>query len=159
MSPLWTEYVSAVSAAVSAVVAVVALAGVVFVLTQLKLQRTQLHRELENLYVERYWLIMDQYNEAALLPRRKGEAQRVGAIRSYLRLSQDECDLRTVDRVTDDTWREWRAGMTAQLADPAFAAALAVAPPDEFTTVRTLLDDPTFDPTRSNVRKRKRLGL
>jgi len=95
------DWISAGASAVAAVVSVVAVFGLFDVRRQLGLQRQQLHRDLENLYVARYWTIMDKIAECELLTASDAVAPRRIAIRSYLRLSEHECDLRAADRVTD----------------------------------------------------------
>ncbi|MDE0547432.1 hypothetical protein [Microbacterium sp. C7(2022)] len=157
---LWTDVLSAWSSLASALIGLAALAAVVVVGVQIRLQRTQLHRELENMYVAHYWAIMDQLAESELSPRREGLKRRALAIRSYLRLSGDECDLRAANRVTDDTWPEWLAGMRTQLAEPGFREALDSAPQDQFRNLRKLVtSDLTFEPSQSSVRERRRVGL
>jgi hypothetical protein len=158
--PLWTDVLSAWSSLASALIGLAALAAVIVVGVQIRLQRTQLHRDLENMYVARYWTIMDQLAESELLPRGKAARRRVLAIRAYLRLSEDECDLRAVNRVTDDTWREWLAGMRTQLAEPSFRDELESSPGDQFRNLRRLVDsDEDFEPSRSSARERRRVGL
>lgn len=158
--PLWTDVLSAWSSLASALIGLAALAAVIVVGVQIRLQRTQLHRDLENMYVARYWTIMDQLAESELLPRGKAVRRRTLAIRAYLRLSEDECDLRAVNRVTDDTWREWLAGMRTQLAEPSFRSELESSPGDQFRNLRQLVDsDEDFEPSRSSARQRRRVGL
>jgi hypothetical protein len=158
--PLWTDVLSAWSSLASALIGLAALAAVIVVGVQIRLQRTQLHRDLENMYVARYWSIMDQLAESDLLPPEEGSNRRTIAIRSYLRLSEDECDLRAANRVTDDTWWEWLAGMRTQLAEPGFREALESAPADQFVNLRKLVtSDLDFEPSQSSVRQRRRVGL
>lgn len=158
--PLWTDVLSAWSSLASALIGLAALAAIIVVGVQIRLQRTQLHRDLENMYVARYWAIMDRLAESELLPREEGVKRRAIAIRSYLRLCEDECDLRAANRVTDDTWWEWLDGMRTQLAEQDFREELESAPADQFVNLRKLVtSDLDFEPSQSSVRQRRRVGL
>lgn len=159
-NPMWTDALGAWSALASAIVGALALVAIVIVGTQIRLQRTQLHRDLENMYVARYWSIMDRIADSELLPTGEAERQRNLAIRSYLRLSEDECDLRAADRVTNDTWRFWLDGIRGQLDDPEFRDALESAPHDQFLNLRRLVSEPDgFEPSITAARVRQRRGL
>lgn len=93
-------------------------------------------RELENIYYERYWQIIDQLDHQALTgqqPRRSCRRTRCcvhdgpnpdatstnPAIRKtcvlYLRLCEDELRLRESGLVSADTWCAWKKGMAYQI--------------------------------------------
>lgn len=159
-APLWTDALASWSTFASAIIGLLALAAIVSVGYQLRLQRTQIHRDLENLYIERYWTIMDALANAELATPDERSVRRDIAIRAYLQLSEDECDLRAADRVTDETWREWRAGIRAQLESPEFRAALDAFPEDRLSNLRKLVvAGYEFEPSSTAVRARQKKGL
>lgn len=73
---------------------------------QLRLHNRQLHRELENQYLQRFWSLWDARSKTF---RRTGKSKhaRPGWIQDYLMLSNDQIELRGRGRVTDDTWDFW----------------------------------------------------
>jgi hypothetical protein len=86
-----------------AVDAITALA-IVFAAWQLLSHSRQMHRELEGLYVQRYWELMDQRSESFIVegdPRPRDRR----VIHAYLQLCEDEIDLRRLGRLTDNTWK------------------------------------------------------
>lgn len=124
--------------AIAAWVAVVA-AGVGVIYGFLSARRARL-RELEHVYYERYWQIIDRLDHAALMarpeppetnhsrlrcrrhrhsqPRPQGVAESLEVRKAcvlYLRLCEDELRLRQSGLVSADTWRSWRKGMNLQL--------------------------------------------
>ncbi|MGW2223845.1 hypothetical protein [Streptomyces formicae] len=93
-------------------------------------------RELENVYYERYWKIIDQFDHAVLTaqqPRRSRRRSCCCGHRTpdpdavstnpkmrrtcvlYLRLCEDELRLRESGLVSADTWCAWKKGMAYQL--------------------------------------------
>jgi hypothetical protein len=99
--------------------------GVFIAVLSLGASRRQRLRQFESLYVRRYWTIMDELsldvmrgtpqNGAALSERDEK------AIRSYLRLCEDQLELRKEGWISDETWQMWRNGIDAQLQRPAFS--------------------------------------
>lgn len=159
-TPMWTDVLGAWSSFASAAIGAAALATIIVVGVQIRLQRTQLHRDLENLYVTRYWSIMDRLADAEMAPAGEREARRTLAIRAYLQLSEDECDLRAADRVTDATWREWIDGIQTQLRDRDFRALLDASPAGQFRNLRRLIETPeSFEPSITAPRVRQKKGL
>lgn len=98
----WTDVARAISDIVVAIFTLAATTGIYLVYTQVRLQRKQLHREFENLYVEIYWTIMDRLEGSRCRSR-----SRASAIAAYLMLAEDQCDMRQQNRVTDETWSIW----------------------------------------------------
>lgn len=88
--------------------------AVIAVLFQLTFQNRQMHRDFELLYIQRYWDIMDRCSpHFALTGSTRGDHDLV-VIRDYLQLCEDELDLRSIGRITTDTWREWSQWIVAQ---------------------------------------------
>lgn len=96
-----------------------AVIGVFAAVLQLRELGSQRRRDFENLFVQRYWKIMDTLSLAAI----EGVKPDGGhvptndrkAVIAFLRLSEDELDLRADDWIGADTWGKWRAGMATQL--------------------------------------------
>ena len=82
-----------------------------------------MHRDLEMLYVQRYWALMDARSVHWVLDRNPTPEDRV-VVRGYLQLCEDEIDLRRLGRVTDNTRGFWDESMLSQLHDPPYLAAL-----------------------------------
>lgn len=100
--------------------------AVVFAVFQVVTARTQRHREFENLYVQRYWQILDRMPDWMYLNQENSEPtpdeRRLAVV--YLRLSEDEVDLRRQGFITDRTWAIWSEGILAQLDTTIYADAL-----------------------------------
>ncbi|MGW6489638.1 hypothetical protein [Streptomyces sp. NPDC055056] len=118
-------------------------------------------KAIEDAYVERYWQILDRLPPEALVgqerlaPLSREECQ---TVRLYLRLCEDELELRQLGWVGRETWRQWRPGIKAQLGQwpvagewtPIRDRQLA---PDQFTLLRKLDTDAGFEPYQA-----RRLG-
>jgi hypothetical protein len=140
VAPSVTDWISAISSSLAVLASLVALVAVFGVRKQVKLQRRQMKLELENVYVTRYWQIMDDLGRAP-----KGNVRNID-IERYLRLSEDQCDLRARHRITGSTWRYWRSGILEQLTDVEFGEGLAQARIDLFDHLRKLSINPSYDP-------------
>jgi hypothetical protein len=96
--------------------AATALTVIIAILT-VRAAHLQRRRQFETIYVQRYWTLLDQLSLDALRSRQRPQIsvtdQRV--IRSYLRLCEDELELRQAGWITRETWRIWQSGITAQL--------------------------------------------
>lgn len=92
-----------------------------------------------------------------------GEEQRTlcrDAIYRYIDLSNEEAFLYSKNRITKDTWIEWRKGITANLKLPAFAEVWAEVnekSPASFDELRTLdeQEQRTFQNSASYLESRK----
>jgi hypothetical protein len=106
----------------TAVTSLVAVTGAMVQLRQLRKQRM---RDFEDLFVQRYWNIMDRLSLAAIecdVPEDRAVAagDRLAVV-AYLRLCEDELDLRGEGWISGDTWQIWHAGMVSQLRRWPFA--------------------------------------
>ncbi len=143
-----------------AVDAITALA-IVFAAWQLLFHSRQMHRELENLYVQRYWELMDQRSESFTVEGDPKPSDR-RVIHAYLQLCEDEIDLRRLGRVTDNTWKFWCEAIRSQATSPSYASFLSTAPADRWPLLRELTAQPAaYDPLRDqrNWMWRKLHGL
>lgn len=106
--------------------AILTAVAVVFAVLQVVTARTQRHREFENMYVQRYWEILDRMTDRMYLnheiSRPTPDELRLAV--AYLRLSEDELDLRKQGFITDRTWAIWSEGILAQIRAPIYADAL-----------------------------------
>lgn len=97
-----------------------------FAVLQLVGDRTQRHREFENLYVQRYWTILDDMSDAFYLHASQAAQETESDKRlivAYLRLCEDEIDIRRQGFVTDRTWAIWADGICTQLEEEPYKRA------------------------------------
>ncbi|MEU9084537.1 hypothetical protein [Streptomyces sp. NPDC048357] len=122
--------------------------------------RTQRVRQIEDVYVARYWSLLDKFSAATLrgLDGHMLEPQEELAIRLYFRLSEDEADLRSQGWVSDDTWRDWSGAISSQMHRQPFARLWVQTLEDaedgrdyEFKHLRRLLHDRAYDPPPSGI--------
>ncbi|WP_371527200.1 hypothetical protein OG302_14625 [Streptomyces sp. NBC_01283] len=89
--------------------------------------RREAVRQSEQFYLQHYWEVLKSLPPAALLdtpneekpPVDPDDSNQVDLYRAcalYLRLSEDECELRRRSGVSDQTWKKWVLGMRHQLA-------------------------------------------
>ncbi|WP_371667362.1 hypothetical protein OG985_06960 [Streptomyces sp. NBC_00289] len=111
-------------------------------------------KTIEDAYIARYWQILDSFPTEALvgiqgptpLPE---DAQR--AVRLYLRLCEDELELRQLGWVGGRTWDQWRPGIELQLqqwpvADEWNPIRDGQRAPSQFELLRRLATTPGYDP-------------
>ena len=106
---------------------IVTATAAIFAVFQLVAVRTQRHRDFENLYVQRYWQLLDRMPDRLYL-NHEISAPNPDELRlavAYLRLCEDEVDLRKQGFITDRTWTIWSEGILAQLQGTIYENALA----------------------------------
>ena len=116
-----TEYLEFVRSLAPAATAV----GVLVAAGSLALSARQQKRQFESFYVQRYWTLMDRLSLDVM----RGDVTTSShlspddekAIRAYLRLCEDELELREGGWISRRTWRVWHSGIRAQLRNPPFA--------------------------------------
>ncbi|MBG6183059.1 hypothetical protein IWX65_001006 [Arthrobacter sp. CAN_A214] len=115
--------------------------AIVFAALQFVGSQTQRHREFENLYVQRYWDLLDRmsFNLYMNKPLRLLSGSNKRVIHAYLRLCEDELDLREQGFITDRTWKVWSLGMRAQLKSEPYAAELQKLGLDDLPALRQFL--------------------
>lgn len=133
------------------IASVVTAVAVIFVVFQLVGDRNSRHREFENLYVQRYWNLTDQMSfDPWSKPLRSSLSDRDhGLCRAYLRLCEDEVELRIHGYITDQTWKLWAEGIKAQTGIEPFKEILSSEPKDQLPELRKFLRDDE-DPLRRN---------
>jgi hypothetical protein len=107
--------------AIALVVTAVGAIGAVFGLRQSYRERL---RQFEAMYIIRYWAIFDQLSLDVL---KGGQSHTVSepdqrAIRAYIRLCEDELEMRAAGYIGDSTYAMWADGIVQQLRQPSFKA-------------------------------------
>ncbi|MFI1414976.1 hypothetical protein ACH4Y0_34355 [Streptomyces sp. NPDC020707] len=117
-------------------------------------------KTIEDAYIVRYWHILDRFPAPALVAMDGTvcTAEELRAVRLYLRLCEDELELRALGWVSRETWKQWRPGIRVQLNQWPVAAEWALIrdghrAPHQFHLLRALdatPDDavPPYDPYR-----------
>jgi hypothetical protein len=103
--------------------------------------RQQSHRAFENLYVQRFWTILDEFSDTATLSQDLTEwsnSDRAVAV-NYIRLCEDQLDMRRLGRVTHDTWEFWSSAIRGAMSQPAYVA-LRETEPEKFVELRKFVD-------------------
>lgn len=129
--------------------------ALIFAVMQLIGARSAKHRDFENLYVERYWNLMDGFRSepwtAPSLKRLPKEDR--AKIVAYLQLCEDELDLRRNGFVSTKTWELWATGMVSQCARPAYAESILALPSGELPALRRFLETQKDPLKMSGIRK------
>jgi hypothetical protein len=91
--------------------------GVLTAVGVLRQNQRQRVRQFEDMYVLRYWEIMDRLSLPALRGDSKDplEPSDEKAVRAYFRLCEDELQLREDAWISDSTWEIWAAGIRQQM--------------------------------------------
>ncbi|MGW1616542.1 hypothetical protein ACWCQZ_45345 [Streptomyces sp. NPDC002285] len=110
-------------------------------------------KAIEDAYIARYWQLLDRFPAPALVAQDGTSCteDELKAVRLYLRLCEDELELRQLGWVGRRTWQQWRPGIQAQLNQ--WPVADEWAPirdhqhaPHQFTLLRQLDATADFDP-------------
>jgi hypothetical protein len=112
--------------------------AVAFAIIQLIGARAAKHRDFENLYVQRFWALMDKSHKSRRGPMKTllGGDPRV---RSYLELCEDELDLRRNGFISTKTWSMWTDGMIKQCGQSPYKEALKSLGPTELPSLQLFL--------------------
>ncbi|WP_426516749.1 hypothetical protein ACPPVQ_18785 [Diaminobutyricibacter sp. McL0618] len=136
----------------SSLASVVTALAVVFAVGQLRVARQQSHRDFENLYVRRYWDLLDQFSDQATLDKDLSSwgSDDLTIALNYIRLCEDEVDMRRLGRITNSTWAFWGPAISQAMTEPAYVA-LRIAHPAQFASLREFLSS-RHDPfTKSRI--------
>jgi hypothetical protein len=107
-------------AEIALIIAAVGAGGAVFALRQAYRQR--LH-QIEAMYVQRFWVILDRFSLMAISkrpPERTICEADEKAIRAYIRLCEDELEVRAEGWIGDTAYKIWRTAIRVQMQLPAF---------------------------------------
>ncbi|MDH6222793.1 hypothetical protein [Streptomyces pseudovenezuelae] len=112
-------------------------------------------KTIEDAYVARYWQILDQFPAQALIAEEGTSCapEELKAARLYLRLCEDELELRQLGWVSRNTWRQWSPGIQAQLAlwpvtDEWALIREGQRAPHQFALLRQLATHSDYDPSQ-----------
>ncbi|MFG2794056.1 hypothetical protein [Streptomyces sp. NPDC048419] len=110
-------------------------------------------KAIEDAYIDRYWQILDRFPADALVAEDGTGCcgEELKAVRLYLRLCEDELELRQLGWVGRKSWQQWCSGIRAQLSQWPIAAEWAPVrdgqrAPHQFALLRQLDADPDYDP-------------
>jgi hypothetical protein len=107
---------------IALIITAVTAAGAVFALRQSYRQR--LH-QMEAMYVQRYWSISDRFSLAVLNrcpPDSDISEADEKAIRAYIRLCEDELEVRARGWIGDTAFSFWKKAICIQMGLPAFSS-------------------------------------
>lgn len=126
--------------------------ALIFAALQLIGARAAKHRDFENLYVQRYWNLMDAFegNPWTVTSVDDLEKRDQSRISAYLQLCEDELDLRRNGFISTKTWGIWVDGMKSQCDLPAYRDALNRMDSAELPALRDFLDNKKYDPLNMN---------
>lgn len=131
---------------------------------QLWMQKTQQRTDFEDRLTEQYRDIMAQLPLEALLEDRELDADRwrraLHTFYRYFDLTNEQIFLFRHDRISPDTWKNWKEGILQNLRRKAFRDAwseIAAAMPDSFDELRTLV--PPQPRTDALGRPKSQLGF
>ncbi|MDX3853522.1 hypothetical protein [Streptomyces sp. AK02-01A] len=126
-------------------------------------------KQTEQFYLARYWNIIDRFPKEAMVNGPSGELNdaQQHAVLLYLRLCEDEADLRSMCMVSDAVWQAWEKGIRSQLCHWPVAGQwqrisggdLAVRNKGQFKHLRALMATDAYDPCQRNRPGRWRRGL
>ena len=133
----------------------IAAAGALLAALALRASQRQRLRQFEAVYVVRYWSLMDGLTLAAMRgePGAEEDPENEKKVRAYLRLCEDQCEMRAAGWISDATWKLWSEGMADQLEREPFAAVWGKVGTDtsQFVMLRDLLENnfAHHEPSRS----------
>lgn len=136
--PNWAE-------ALTALASVGTLLAIFFAAVQVRHVNRQMHRELEALYLVRYWQIMDRRSTRFALGGSLTRTDRT-VVLDYLALSEDQLGLRAVGRVSTHTWSFWSRDIHRQSSSKHYRSELERANGSSYPRLRRLLVDVDYDP-------------
>jgi hypothetical protein len=147
---------------VALIVTAIGVLGVVVGLWQSNRQR--LH-QFEELYVQRYWTLLDRFSLNILKGSSADQitADEDRAIRSYFFLCEDELEMRAKGSISDSTYATWVSAIRQQLDQPMFGdVSSRISKEDVFPYeyISQLLDKgKDYDPCRMSLLRRWLRGL
>ncbi len=143
------------------VVTALGVLGAAYGLRQNNLERL---RQFEEMYVNRYWSLLDLLSLDAL----KGSDPKVisnsdeRAIRAYIRLCEDELEMRKAGYIGNDTYALWAAGICKQFEQDMFARVWKEVKGEDtfpYDYLTHLKEGPSYEPCQSGSWRRRLRGL
>jgi hypothetical protein len=121
-----TDIIGATASSVSAIAAIVAAIGVWYARSQLKTSRDIAQLQFEDALGKEYRELANRLKPKALLGEELSEQEYQDAFDElfhYVDLSNEQVSLRQRGRIGLEVWESWRAGISTNLALPAFSRA------------------------------------
>lgn len=108
------------------VAAVITALGVVFAGISLRGSLILRHRQFESLYVQRYWDLIDGFSPNIVLGRSAEDLapDEEKQVLLYLRLCEDQLEMRHLGWITRSTYKVWADGIYEQLKQWPFAQVM-----------------------------------
>jgi hypothetical protein len=147
---------------IALIVTAIGVLGAVYSLRQSYRERL---RQFEAMYVERYWSLLDQLSLGALRGSSYSKIDETDerAIRAYIRLCEDELEMRQNAYIGDTTYRIWSDAICEQFTQPMFQEVWkAVREESTFPyghTERLLTKGNDYDPLQMRPWRRQLRGL
>ena len=135
----------------------VSFVGAIIAIVTLRLNYRQRLRQFEQMYVERYWNIIDRCSLAAVSTKSSNVTPSEDdqkAIRSYIQLCEEELMVRHEGWISDGTYKIWADSTCTMMKLPMFAKVWDQAPedsifPHEYLT-KLLSQGKVYDPCEMN---------
>jgi hypothetical protein len=144
-------------------------ASLIGALFELRQNYRQRQRQFEEMYVQRYWSIIDDCSLEAMSshPSKDPTDSDEKAIRAYIRLCEDELQVRAEGWISDGTYRMWGKSIRMLMRLPMFAQAWQRVNKESifpYQHMDRLLsahndDDAPYDPCRMGLLRRWLRGL
>lgn len=93
--------------------------------------------------MQRYWSIIDRFSEGFLIdqPSTSVSAADRATCRAYLALCEDEADLYSHGRITQETWEIWKAGLDHSLQADVYRDLLEQSSSEQYAVLRQYIAD------------------
>jgi hypothetical protein len=142
-------------------------AGLIGALFGLRQNYRQRMRQFEEMYVQRYWTIIDRCSLAAMSsnPQSQLTESDEKAIRAYIRLCEDELEVRAEGWISDNAYRIWALSIRMLMKLPMFVQVWqrvnkqSVFPYQHLGKLLTADDDAMYDPCPMGFLRRWLHGL
>ncbi len=136
---------------VETVAIIVTAVGVLLAGVSLRGAQLQRNRQFESLYVQRYWSLMDRlsYEAGKRAPYETLGENDKKTLQQYLRLCEDQIEMRALGAITRSTYIIWATGMKGELQREPVKGAFAEAQQDNthpLVHLRALAQSDDFDP-------------
>ena len=136
---------------------VVSFAGAMIAIVTLRLNYRQRLRQFEQMYVQRYWSIIDRCSLAVMDKRQQAGSLTEDdqkAIRAYIRLCEEELMVRAEGWISDATFKIWASSTRTMMGLPMFALVWDQLPEDSIFPhehlTKMLTQDAAYDPCPMN---------
>ena len=142
--------------------------GVIGALIALRQNYRQRLRQFEEMYVQRYWAISDRLSLATMSSNAPGgqvDESDEKAIRAYIRLCEDEMEVRAEGWISDTTYAIWARAICIQMKMPGFAQVWqrvreeSIFPYTHLERLLNSCEGKLYDPCQMRIWHRRLHGL